>query len=84
MATGLPVVGSDSYGNLEWVQPGRNGELARPGDPELLADAMIATATDERTVARMKAANVAVARTRADWSKNFPLLARKVESLTGM
>jgi hypothetical protein len=29
----------------------------------------------------MKAANVAVARTRANWSKNFPLLARKVESL---
>lgn len=84
MATGLPVVVSDSYGNLEWVEPGINGELARPGDPELLAEAMIATATDERTMVRMKAANVAVARTRADWSKNFPLLARKVESLGGL
>jgi glycosyltransferase involved in cell wall biosynthesis len=84
MATGLPVVVSDSYGNLEWVEPGINGELARPGDPELLAEAMIATATDERTMVRMKAANVAVARTRADWSKNFPLLARKVESLAAL
>jgi glycosyltransferase involved in cell wall biosynthesis len=81
MATGLPVVVSDSYGNLEWVQPGVNGELARPGDAKLLAEAMLAVATDERTVARMKAANVAVARTRANRSKNFPLLARKVESL---
>jgi glycosyltransferase involved in cell wall biosynthesis len=81
MATGLPVVVSDSYGNLEWVEPGVNGELARPGDAELLADAMIAVASDERTVARMRAANVAVARSRADWSKNFPLLARKVESI---
>jgi glycosyltransferase involved in cell wall biosynthesis len=81
MATGLPAVVSDSYGNLEWVQPGINGELARPGDARLLAEAMLAVATDERTVARMKAANVAVARSRANWSKNFPLLAQKVESL---
>jgi glycosyltransferase involved in cell wall biosynthesis len=81
MATGLPVVVSDSYGNLEWVQPGVNGELARPGDAELLAEAMIAVASDERTVARMRAANVAVARSRADWSKNFPMLAQKIESL---
>jgi glycosyltransferase involved in cell wall biosynthesis len=81
MATGLPVVVSDSYGNLEWVQPGVNGELARPGDAELLAEAMIAVASDERTIARMRAANVATARLRADWSKNFPLLARKIESL---
>ena len=81
MATGLPVVVSDSFGNLEWVEPGVNGELARPGDAESLADAMIAVANDSKRVSRMSQANVAVARSRADWSKNFPLLARKVESL---
>jgi glycosyltransferase involved in cell wall biosynthesis len=58
-----------------------NGELAKPGDAELLAEAMTAVASDERTVARMRAANVAVARSRANWSKNFPQLARKIESL---
>jgi len=81
MATGLPVVVSDSYGNLEWVEPGANGELARPGDPESLADAMLAVASDPMIVARMRAANIAAARSRADWTRNFPLLARKVESL---
>jgi glycosyltransferase involved in cell wall biosynthesis len=82
MATGLPVVVSDSFGNLEWVEPGVNGELARPGDAESLADAMIAVVSDTKRAARMGAANVVVARTRADWPKNFPLLAQKVESLT--
>jgi glycosyltransferase involved in cell wall biosynthesis len=81
MATGLPVVVSDSYGNLEWVEPGTNGELARPGDPESLADAMLAVASDPMGVARMRAANIAAARSRADWTRNFPLLAKKVESL---
>ena len=81
MATGLPVVVSDSYGNLEWVEPGTNGELARPGDPESLADAMLVVASDPMNVARMRAANIAVARSRADWSRNFPLLAKKVEAL---
>jgi glycosyltransferase involved in cell wall biosynthesis len=81
MACGLPVVVSDSYGNLEWVEPGVNGELARPGDSESLADAMIAVVTDPRRAARMGEANVAVARGRADWGKNFPILARLIEEL---
>lgn len=81
MATGLPVVVSDSYGNLEWVEAGVNGELARPGDPESLADAMVAVVADTGRAARMRESNVAVARDRADWSRNFPQLAELVESL---
>ena len=81
MASGLPVVVSDSYGNLEWVEAGVNGELARPGDAESLAEAMIAIVADSRRAARIGEANVAVARDRADWSKNFPELARLVEEL---
>ena len=81
MATGLPVVVSDSYGNLEWVEAAVNGELARPGDPESLAEAMLDVALDPKHAERMSRANVAVARERADWSRNFPILARKVESL---
>src|SRR5256885_16599582 len=81
VATGVPVVVTDSYGTLEWVEPGTNGELARPGDPESLADAMLVVASDPMSVARMRAANIAAARSRADWTRNFPLLAKKVESL---
>ena len=81
MASGLPVIVSDSYGNLEWVEPGTNGELARPGDPESLAEAMLAVVTSAGRANRMARANVEVARTRADWSRNFPLLARRVEAL---
>ncbi len=81
MATGLPAVVSDSFGNLEWVEPGVNGEMARPGDPESLAEAMLAVATDRTRALRMSRANVALAHERADWQKNFPLLAEKVESL---
>lgn len=81
MGSGLPVVVSDSYGNLEWVEPGTNGELARPGDPESLAEAMLAVVASAGRAGRMSRANVEVARTRADWSRNFPLLARRVEQL---
>jgi glycosyltransferase involved in cell wall biosynthesis len=81
MATGLPVVVGDSYGNLEWVEAGVNGELARPGDAESLAEAMISVIADPPRAGRMGESNVAVARDRADWSKNFPKLARLVEEL---
>jgi len=81
MASGLPAVVSDSYGNLEWVEAGVNGELARPGDAESLAEAMIAVISDPQRAEKMGAANVAVTRDRADWSKNFPQLARLVEGL---
>jgi len=81
MATGVPVVVSDSYGNLEWVEGGVNGELARPGDAESLAEAMVAVVADPRRAARIGETNVAVARARADWSKNFPQLARLIEEM---
>ena len=83
MGSGLPVVVSDSYGNLEWVEPGTNGELARPGDPESLAEAMLAVVASAGRAGRMSRANAEVVRTRADWSHNFPLLAKRVEQLGG-
>jgi len=43
---------------------------------------MIAVVSDPQRAKKMGAANVAVTRDRADWSKNFPQLARLVEGLT--
>jgi glycosyltransferase involved in cell wall biosynthesis len=81
MATGLPVVASDSYGNLEWIEPGVNGALASPRSPEALAAAMLEVVADPEAAGAISEANVTLARDRADWSRNLPLLARKVESI---
>jgi sugar transferase (PEP-CTERM/EpsH1 system associated) len=40
MATGLPIVASDTGGNRELVADGVNGFLVEPGDPAGLADAI--------------------------------------------
>jgi len=83
MACGLPVVVSDSFGNLEWVRNGVNGALARPGDAESLAAAMLAVGSRLSEAAQMREANIAAARSRADWDANFPALVALVEGLAG-
>ncbi|MEO5579218.1 MAG: glycosyltransferase [Gemmatimonadaceae bacterium] len=82
MACGLPVVVSRSFGNLEWVEQGVNGALATPGSADSLSAAMASLppmGSGERS--RIAAANVASARTRANWEMNFPSLAKVVENL---
>lgn len=46
MATGLPVVATDTGGNLELVRPGVTGELVPVGDPERLAKTILGYAYD--------------------------------------
>jgi glycosyltransferase involved in cell wall biosynthesis len=46
MALGVPVVAVASGGPLEIVDPGRSGELARTGDPESLAHALLGLVGD--------------------------------------
>ncbi|MEO5589675.1 MAG: glycosyltransferase, partial [Gemmatimonadaceae bacterium] len=79
MASGLPVVVSDSYGNLEWVTPGVNGELAAPGDAAALARAMLDVVSIPGVRTAMGLRNIEVARERANWDRNFPELAAAVE-----
>lgn len=81
MACGLPVVVSNSFGNLEWVREGVNGALARPGNVESLSAAMLSVGSDPSAAARMREENIATARRRADWDANFPGLVTLVESL---
>ncbi len=81
MACGLPVVVSNSFGNLEWVREGVNGALARPGDIESLSAAMLSVVSDRHEAARMREANIATARRRANWEANFPGLVTLVERL---
>jgi len=81
MACGLPVVVSDSFGNLEWVRQGVNGALARPGDPESLAAAMLPLLANRDVAGSMAKANIETARKRANWVANFPQLVTLVETV---
>ena len=82
MACGLPVIVSNSFGNLEWVEEGVNGSLARPGDADSLEAAMSALIDNRETRAAMGATNVVTAGSRANWDVNFSALERLVEDVT--
>jgi glycosyltransferase involved in cell wall biosynthesis len=81
MSTGLPVVVSESFGNLEWVQQGVNGALAQPGNASSLAEAMRLVIEDPSISAQMSSTNIEIAKAKANWDNNFPELARAVEKL---
>jgi glycosyltransferase involved in cell wall biosynthesis len=81
MATGLPVVVSESFGNLEWVQQGVNGALAQPGRASSLAEAMRFVIEDPSRSKRMSSTNIETANAKANWDKNFPALVEAVEKV---
>lgn len=53
MASEKPVVAASVGGMVEIVQPGETGLLVAPGDPEALADAIVALLQDETACRRM-------------------------------
>jgi len=53
MATGRPIITTDSRGCRETVTPSSNGTLVPPGNAEALADAMIDLASDPSRRAAM-------------------------------
>ena len=81
MATGLPVVVSESFGNLEWVTQGVNGALAKPADPRSLSAAMKFVIDDRSRAAMMSSTNIETANAKANWDNNFPQLVEAVEKL---
>ncbi len=58
-----------------------NGALARPGDIESLAAAMLLVISHPSEVACMREANIATARRHANRDANFPSLVKLVEKL---
>ncbi|MEO7366397.1 MAG: glycosyltransferase [Gemmatimonadaceae bacterium] len=81
MASGLPVVVTESFGNLEWVQQGVNGALAEAGRASSLSEAMRFVIEDPRRVSKMSSTNIELARAKANWDSNFPILVKAVERL---
>lgn len=66
MATGRPVITTDMPGCREPIEPGRNGFLVEPSNPESLADAMRRFLDDPDSVARMGREARAMAESRYD------------------
>lgn len=64
MASALPVIATAVGGNTELVAAGRSGEIVAPGDPQALADCLLAIAADPAKVAAMGAVGRADAETK--------------------
>lgn len=70
MATGLPVLVTDTPANREWVAVGENGWLAAVGDAHAVADALLAAAqTSGAKRAAIGARSRRVVEERADWPR---------------
>ena len=74
LACGLPVIVSDIPGNLEWVREDENGWLFHDGSVEELSVKMLLAAAEMKAVDRIKENNRSLAESRADWTRNFPVL----------
>lgn len=75
MASGLPVVVTDTPANREWIEPGSGGQLATTGEAPVFAEAILAMAgLDDSARQAMGARNRAVAESRADWHANIARL----------
>lgn len=81
MACGLPAVVSDLPSNREWVVDGVNGRLVPAGDAEAFAKACAGIIEDGPGRAAMSARNLALAKERADWDRNFAQCAALYEKM---
>ena len=53
MAAGLPVIASNTGGLAEMIEPGETGWLVTPDDPQALAGAISAAASDRARLREM-------------------------------
>lgn len=73
MASGLPIIATNAYGNPGWISSNINGWLAQAGSSEEFVNVMrtaILTKKDELT--RIGSQNIMAVNSRADWRLNFP------------
>ena len=83
MACGLPVVVTDVPAILEWIEDGENGGVVPIGDSELIAEAIIRLIRDPERSRIMGQENLAIAKKRADWDRNFEVLESLYKSVSG-
>jgi glycosyltransferase involved in cell wall biosynthesis len=81
MACGLPVVVTDVPAILEWVVNGENGLVVPRRSIDELAEAIIYLLQREDVRKEMGEKNIAIAKERADWDKNFKKLEDIYETL---
>jgi glycosyltransferase involved in cell wall biosynthesis len=82
MASGLPVIATDRASNREWVEEGSGGLLVKFGDSVSIGDAILRIASMSQEGRRnWEHRNLAIARERADWKKNFQKLLAAYENL---
>jgi glycosyltransferase involved in cell wall biosynthesis len=83
MALGRPVLVSDLPALREIVDPPHRGEVARPGDPDGLADAIVRLADDPARRAVLGEAGRAWVTTERTWAANGPRYRAAYERIIG-
>ncbi|HUH96495.1 MAG TPA: glycosyltransferase family 4 protein [Anaerolineales bacterium] len=79
LACGLPALASDIPANQEWVREGVNGWLFPDGNPDILAEKILAVIAQRRKLPRIGRAARRSAEERADWKQNFAKLLEAYE-----
>lgn len=82
MACGLPVMVTRIPSVLEWIKDGENGLVVPLRDSQALAEKIVYLIKNEDLMKEMSSRNLAVAKQRADWDKNFNKLEMMYEKLT--
>jgi glycosyltransferase involved in cell wall biosynthesis len=83
MALGLPVLVSDLPALREIVDPPNRGAVAPPGDPDALADAIVALVDDPAQRERLGAAGREWVRRERSWAANGPRYLAAYERILG-
>jgi glycosyltransferase involved in cell wall biosynthesis len=83
MASGLPAIVVDAFGNREWVKTDVNGWLYPPGEASALADVLSQALARKTLFKEIGERNIERVRQDADWHKNFSRLLTAYNRLLG-
>ncbi len=83
MASGLPAIVVDAYGNKEWVNPKINGWRYEPGSVQALTETLDSALSNKHKFAEIGKTNQQRAARDADWDHNFKRLLDAYTQLLG-